>query len=201
LKSKKEFAWAKAGFILIILVVLSIIIFPPVYNYISAQFEEVRIERLRQAYLTNFNRWIEYENLVAHHAARALNPLKIKSINLLFDRLSATELLRIIKYNPQIIFHSQERDFWVNSLSNHLNFLDVIIDYGVGEDIFFQMPSQIPHERSVSISSDEMVIWIVENIFGKEDTLKNIPVDERDTSYLLYKLDFWGDIEYTIFRR
>ena len=204
MKSKKEFVRVKIVFIpILILIVLGIIIFPFVNNYFSAHLERTRIEKYSMRHFMQwFDFWSEYENLVRLHTARALNPLKIKSINLVVDRLSATELLRIIKHKPQIAFDSQKRDFWINNLSNEINFdfFNVITEYGVGENIIFQVPHRIPHERSVRISPDEMVRWIIENIFAKKDTLENIPINERDTSYLLFKLDFWGDIEYTIFR-
>jgi hypothetical protein len=205
---KKEFGWMK---LIPILVIFAIVIFALII-YENEKKEKAKMENdVQQILRRNEAIQRERENEVQRYANIALNPLKVKSINFVCSRLSVTELLKIlINYETRNAFDSYERDSRNNSLrfdishvlnwTFNVNFSDTIAGYIVGEDIYFQMPDET-RNRNVTISSEEMIRWIVESIYNRKNDLERIPANERNRSYLLYEIYENGDIGYKIVKK
>jgi energy-coupling factor transporter transmembrane protein EcfT len=197
--------------IIALIVMLTIIIAFIVGIIQSCNNDKKWEEQMQQARIQSETNRHNREAEIQRNANIALNPLKVKCINFVCSRLSTTELLKIlIKYETQNVFDIVERDFRNNNLrfdiSNilnwnfNLNFSDTIAGYIVEEDIFFRMPNE-DRDRRVTISSEEMIRWIVENIYARKRDIENIPANQRNRSFLFYEVNNKGEIEHKIINK
>jgi hypothetical protein len=148
----------------------------------------------------------ELENKMQYYANIAANPLKVKSINSVCDRLSVMELLKILIMNETKDAVDSIDGNLRNDISSVLNrnynvdFSDIIAGYIVEEDIYFRIPDDNRNIRAY-ISFEELMGWIVESIYFRKRDLENIPAIERNKSYLLYEINENEYIEWKIIKK
>jgi len=135
---------------------------------------------------------------IQRYANLALNPLRVRCINFITSRFSATDLLAILVQHDDFLAIR----FAIGSelIINHNTRLEEISRMIVEDDIVFQMPNETT-TMSVNITSDEMLRWIIQNISLRRRDLQNIPPNERSSSYLHFEINERGDIVHRIIRR
>jgi hypothetical protein len=130
---------------------------------IANKQKRIQLERIQER-----QKEIEYKKLIK------INPVKVKSINLVCNNLSVLDLLKIvIKYNNdagrfESMFIPLGLSFDINSelYKFRINLTEKTTDYLLEANILDVKPSEI-------------TVWVYETIWGYRETLQRVPNNER----------------------
>ena len=194
---KKQIFFQKKYIVLIIIYPIYIIIF---FIMGSIQWNTSKKEQETQR-IVNEQRRIEYEQLqerqreIEKQKLIEINPIKVKSINIVCDRLSVQDLLRILikydsdadRFESMFIPTGVLWDIDSELYKYRINLTESITDYLLEENLLSIQPSDIRK-------------WIGEAIWGYGYILKEVPVNERVRTHLKF-INSGENIKYELYMK